>query len=490
MSTGGLYQLLANDGAQDQLLMATELLNKRLRDIEKLRSKHPAIRDPTPTLIDIERTHILFMHAQFKPFVAVGYEYTKIGVQQGIVSLGSNITFSIPQYGDFFNDMVLHVQLTGLTTTVGNQVRYCDYIGHRLLQNVQFEVNGNFLDQYDPDMMNMHYNFLVKEDIRRAWLMNMGQEVSHPAYLTQNPGVDEYRIVHQIVDGPQTLKRSHPLVDLWIPLLFWFNRDPRLSIPSVSIPYGQRFIKMNLATADQLCAGFPAANFTAPTVSLVELYINNIFVNPEIHDIFIKRVGFSLIRVHRKEAIVVNEATGALKLDQLKYPTETLFIGLRPNVNLASMEDWHRYHSVITTGINFPVSVPNPVPPPDHALAFNDAVYKIGVPTIDNILIQTRGIELYHKTPAQFFNQYLPWNFAGGHMRAPEDIGLLMVTFNIYPGGYQPSGHLNLSRSREFFLNYESSVVGPLIPATMVVVALAINFLLVSDGSAVLRYNT
>ena len=67
MSAAGIYQLLTNDGKQDQMLMATELLNKRLREIKRLRCKHPAIHDPTPTLIDIERTHILYMNAHFKP---------------------------------------------------------------------------------------------------------------------------------------------------------------------------------------------------------------------------------------------------------------------------------------------------------------------------------------------------------------------------------------------------------------------------------------
>lgn len=44
----------------------------------------------------------------------------------------------------------------------------------------------------------------------------------------------------QIVNGPQTPKASQPALDMWIPLLFWFNKDCRVSIASVSIPYGQR----------------------------------------------------------------------------------------------------------------------------------------------------------------------------------------------------------------------------------------------------------
>ena len=59
MATGGIFQLLINDGNQDKLLMATDLLNSRLKEIERLRCKNPAIKDTTPTLVDIERTHVL-----------------------------------------------------------------------------------------------------------------------------------------------------------------------------------------------------------------------------------------------------------------------------------------------------------------------------------------------------------------------------------------------------------------------------------------------
>ena len=78
-----------------------------------------------------------------------------------------------------------------------------------------------------------------------------------------------------------------------------------------------------------------------------------------------------------------------------------------------------------------------------------------------------------------------------------EDKGAMIVTFCLYPGTYQPSGHINISRAREFYLHisfHNTAANGPIIapgnPAAVVVVASAINFLLISDGSAVLRYST
>ncbi len=496
MSTGGLFTLMVNEGKQDKLLMATELLNRRLKEIRRSRCKDPRILDSTPTLADIERTHLLFLNAHFKPFVAVAFEYAKIGVQEGIANFGNEVTFSIPQYGDFIHDMVLNVRLSGLGAGVtSTQARYCEFLGHRLLKKSRFEVNGKNLDEYTSEVYNFHYQFLP-DNKKIAWKRCVGQETPHTAYLTQNPLVDEYREVKQIVNGPQTPKVTHvpgpniPDIEMFIPLLFWFNMDPRLSIPSVAIPYGQRFIKIQLAEAVDICGGIPTADFTAPIITSMELYINNIFVNPEIHDIFIKRIGFSLIRVHREETQLLNTSENEILLDKLKYPIETIYMGVRPTINEGSMENWHRYHLSLDTNIPYPVAIPNPgVPPPLNVLAFAPATYKEAVPVLDSLSIKTIGIELWRPTPAKFFNTYTPYTYGGYNVSSPEDIGAYMVPFNLYPGSYQPSGHINLSVTREFYISYTSSVLNSIVTGNLYVVAIAINFLIIQDGNAVLRYN-
>jgi hypothetical protein len=69
-------------------------------------------------------------------------------------------------------------------------------------------------------------------------------------------------------------------------------KDPRLSVPSVAIPYGQRFINIELARQDELIGIVGrGANAAAPyteaavtsggslgtaTLKTIELYINNI----------------------------------------------------------------------------------------------------------------------------------------------------------------------------------------------------------------------
>lgn len=491
MSTGGIYQLISNTGRQDQLLMATELLNKRLKEISRLRCKNPSIKDKTPTLVDIERTHILFMNAHFKPFVAIGYEYQKIEVQEGSIRFNSQGTFSIPQFGDFFHDMVMHIRLRNLRAgPVSTQARYCDFVGHRIMKRVEFEVNGNVLDFYDSDLYNFHYNFFITPTKQLSWYQCVGQEIPKRSYLTQQPLVDEYRIMSYITDGAQTPKAVHDDLDLWIPLLFWFNKDSRLMIPSVSIPYGQRFIRVTLAAADEICQGLPTLDFTAPVIQNSALWINNIFVNPEIHDLFIKRIGFQMIRVHRFQSTGLSTSSDAVRLDQLKWPVETLYLGVKPDVNIGTMQDWYKFHIVTNAAAPVPIVQANPSAPPANILAIGQIQWKTESRVIESFSLETHGIQLYKNTPVNFFNYYVPYNYGGQGIGSPSDIGVYMVTFNLYPGTYQPSGHINLSNSREFFFIYISNALSPTFTGRLIIYAIALNFLLISEGSAVLRYNT
>lgn len=676
MSAGGVFKLIANDGKADRMIMATKLLNQRIKDVMCAR-KRAGKADITPTLVDLERTHILFVNAHFKPFAAIGYEYNKVRPQSGNPSLGNSITFSIPQFGDFFHDMVgrqvlgafhsnqqtVPVQgvpgfpqdnfdwdnVTDMTgggsadpdavaavrydlvdafgnvvnrqtgNTFRNLVRYCEYPGERLYQSVKFDVNGNPLDEYNDITINMIRKFTIGADKITGYKRLVGQEVCRESYsgpklaytrdshndgaqplttrttynkaegdnvpsipqhsvnpvsatdagflaqafpdnawdvtlsgkinhdasgFTSDAGkafgyMDVMRECLQCVDGPQTPKYEQPQLEIWNKLRFWFNDDARLSIASVSIPFGQRFITIDLARQDLLAFEFPGlyvrqtvdsgpglipqvtqnvrtvsyrpwvspGTLSEIAVSRVELYVNNIFVNPEVHDIFIKRIGFSLIRVYRQHRVRSNSSEHDERLlSQLKWPIEYMFVGLRPTWNISSANsqqwrDWHRMSKVndivndkydlaevaidgagiFTPGVTGHSSRIGQIVP--------DTCFK-ELKTVDTISLTAHGIPIHDNFPSTFFNAYNPFHYGGPAIVTPSDEGAMMVNFALYPKSYQPSGHLNVSRAREFFLNWNTRYVGASTPADLLAVAIAINFLLITDGSAVLRYST
>ena len=73
MATGGIFTIITNDGKQDRMLMATALLNDRLTSIHAakvaaFKHRRPDDVQNLPSLLDIEKTHILFTNAHFKPY--------------------------------------------------------------------------------------------------------------------------------------------------------------------------------------------------------------------------------------------------------------------------------------------------------------------------------------------------------------------------------------------------------------------------------------
>jgi len=627
MATGGIFALVTNDGRQDRMLMATALLNKRLDLITKARMRDSLTSDPTPSLADVEKTHIIFTNAHFKPFAAIGYEYNKVRTSAGSPELGQGIQFSLPQFGDFFHDMVMHVKLRQptLVSTATNPsdapaMRWCAYPGERLMAKVQFEVNGNPLDEYHRESYNFYREFQVGPHKIRGWNRCVGQEDVHKGFVDQAnwagsgvaPSADDHRFLSSVVNGAQTPSGQKDVttagdLEMFIPLLFWCNKDARLSVPSVAIPYGQRFINVQLAEQSELVNIVPRGSGTyanpngyiddsSNLIRTIELYVNNIFVNPEVHDIFIKRIGFNLIRVHRQQNLSTSSANDEVLLQQLKWPTECLFVGMKvkdycsSNVALCAehLDKWHTFSQVTNTsfaetgwtqsqervvelevddapalqaeaanaavlatlvrgatdttdfttqlqagdvltvvldaGATTPGTFTAAVSDVaaglitlalteldvatllggdnaggagvdiSESLAFTRATSRTSTvavcsATLDTLTIKAHGIPIYNDFPSGFYNAYLPFHFGGPNINTPQDCGAMMVTFCLYPGTYQPSGHINISRAREFYLEYSSSVIGD-VDGLLVVVASAINFLLISDGSAVLRYST
>ncbi len=209
--------------------------------------------------------------------------------------------------------MVLYVKLKQPTLTADASdnsdkplMRWCSYPGERLVESVEFEVNGNPLDKYYDHNVNFHREFSVAPNKKAGWDRCVGQEEAEEGFWDQpnwaDSGVAPSSVVHRLAarafSGDQTptgQKDVNVYKEMLVPLNFWCNRDVRLSVPSVAIPYGQRFIKVNLAAGEKLVGLVPRGDSTwaSPGGSLnydnmlksIELYINNIFVNPEVHNI-------------------------------------------------------------------------------------------------------------------------------------------------------------------------------------------------------------
>ena len=551
MSTGSTFQLIVNEGSkQDHYLTFSDKLVERMLayrrinlintlinivrksnktggvqlNVDQLRTtwgaldsdsiiRHaiglginsPSLQDVAvqPTLAQISQTHVLHMYSHFKPFVSLGFEYERVnasGNMRFASTPGDNdakLKFVMSNKGTFMNDCVLHLQLTGISGTRNNplvavdMVKYADMLGHRIAKEWSYTVNNNPLDKYDSDDANVYYAYSVPHEKRNGYLRCIGQEIPHVGYLTPEPRTDQFRQTMLVSDGNQTLTLTKPVIDLWIPALFWF-RDPKQSIPGVAVPYGQSDITVTLASVSEFVACVEAVSqtasqqFTAPTISIAEMYVKHINVNPEISDVVMKRVGFSLIRVHRRQDQNISLNSGEILLSEMKWPLEKLFVAFRPVVNSVDVDYWHYNSSIALSTITTPVWTTIPAP----AIATNNIVYPVETQTVNQLSLRAHGNVMYPLIDSEFYNHYMPYANGGSNWGTPRDPGWYLFLFCLNPDEYQPSGHLNTSKARELYLAYESSFIGTANVVRVLIRGEAINFLLTADGSSLIHYNT
>lgn len=397
----------------------------------------------------------------------------------------------------------------------------------------------------DPDTLNTPAGIFVNtQNHGKALFDATGTSFSAVAASTR----DYSRKQLQFLNGPQTPKAIQPPLELWHQAMFSFSKNVTQSFPALCVPIGERSINVKLAEAKNMVfefpnlylqtirettvgAGDPASartitytpifqkNSAPPTMNIrsMELYVNNLYVSTDVHEIFVRHISFTLIRVFREQMTQIKESTSETQLLGLKYPIETIYAGLRPLRNVAGVtvgsnglvtggnqnvgRDWHRMCQVLDAtvlGDEAKAEIPDPA-----ALVYAAApwasssvapiipeTYPFEVPTISTLSLTVHGMEVFQNFPDSFYNSYITNYYGIDTIVSPRDPGKLMITLALLPGGYQPSGHLNFSRVRENFLKIVSTYASPTSPALLIIIGIALNFMLLTDGTALLRYQT
>lgn len=521
MSRGGPFTHITNQGIQDKILMAMDQLKQRIyeigqRNLEIMmtdkrnegKSKEELLqqqKDWMPTLAAIEQTHIVYINSSFKPFVSIAHEYSRTE-PQGKPELSTSTTkfhFTLPIIGEFINDAVLHIKLNNFAAVSAlDKVRYAEWLGHKIIKTVRFRIQNHVFDEYGTDEYTAYYQYKVPQHKEIGYKRCVGQEIPNQAFLTAEPTTDEFREYRWFGDGPQTFKQTHSDVELWIPMLFWF-KDIQTSIPNFLLPKNETDIEIELESYSNLVAysdNGGGGSFTPPNIADCAMYLNHLYVPPSISKIFVAKYSFQLIRVHRMQQRSnppeLTQSEGSYRLHDIKWPVECLYVGFRPKSNLSHTHKWHRNTQITETGIYVPVSDSQATPPPPPGLKFNQAVYYTEVDCVSKLRLTAHDHDLYPSISPTFYNAYIPLQH-GDFLKTPSAKGWYMFNFNVKPGQYQPSGHFNVSRSRELYLHWTSAldtnsnyIIRSANPVELLVMADCINFLMFMNGTAALKYST
>ena len=176
----------------------------------------------------------------------------------GMVDFGQRVTCVISRNGDLAYRTYFQVTLPqiaptqngvdgtpGITFTNG-YARWIDYPGERLIKSIEMEIGGQRIDKQYGDWMHIWNQLTLTKEQEAGYYKMIGHTTSL-TYLTDPdfepndvPCTTNPNISGQVGAPRQSL----PATTLYIPLQFWFCRNPGLALPLIALQYHE--VKINL----------------------------------------------------------------------------------------------------------------------------------------------------------------------------------------------------------------------------------------------------
>ena len=168
----------------------------------------------------------------------------------GQADFGRRVTCTISRNGDLAYRTYLQVTLPEINQGMaasGSAVyaRWLDYIGEQLIAQVEVEIGGQRIDRQYGDWMHIWNQMTLSSEQQRGYFKMIGN-TTQLTYIT-DPNFADISGPCAAAGGPNQVcapRKALPETTLYIPLLFWFCRNPGLALPLIALQYHE--VKINL----------------------------------------------------------------------------------------------------------------------------------------------------------------------------------------------------------------------------------------------------
>jgi len=224
----------------------------------------------------------------------------------GQADFGRRVQCTISRNGDLAYRTYLQVVLPQINACPGDPnlqgsardaewARWIDYPGINMIDYVEVEIGGQRIDRQYGDWMHLWNQLTMTAEQERGYKKMVGQTteltyLTDPSFSTVNTPCDTGAPCNVC-----TPRCSLPETTLYVPLQFWFCRNPGLALPLIALQYHEVKINLELNGLDCLLwavdsltgvGGYGASNKTtqgAYTKSLVaaSLYVDYVFLDTD-----------------------------------------------------------------------------------------------------------------------------------------------------------------------------------------------------------------
>jgi len=197
----------------------------------------------------------------------------------GQADFGRRVTCTISRNGDLAYRTYLQVTLPEINQSMaaageGVYARWMDFIGEQLVAQVEVEIGGQRIDRQYGDWMHIWNQVTLTSEQQRGYYKMIGN-TTQLTYIT-DPTFADINGPCAAAGGPAQVcapRRALPETTLYIPLLFWFCRNPGLALPLIALQYHEVKINLDLRPIGEcLWAVKSLTDTTGATVSSVQPY--------------------------------------------------------------------------------------------------------------------------------------------------------------------------------------------------------------------------
>jgi len=179
----------------------------------------------------------------------------------GQADFGRRVQCTISRNGDLAYRTYLQVTLPEIgqdmccapAQCAKTYARWLDYPGEQLISMVEVEIGGQRIDRQYGDWMHIWNQLTMTSELQRAYHRMIG----HTMELTYliDPSFADVDSACAGTDVPCNTcapRNALPETTLYIPLQFWFCRNPGLALPLIALQYHEVRINLELRPSDEV----------------------------------------------------------------------------------------------------------------------------------------------------------------------------------------------------------------------------------------------
>ena len=167
---------------------------------------------------------------------------------QGQADFGRRVSAVMSRNGDLAYRVYLQLTLPEINQDVSDDnvyARWLDYIGEQLISQVEVEIGGQRIDRQYGDWMHIWNQLTMSSEQQKGYWKMIGH-TTQLTYIT-DPAFADIAGPCATTGGPAQVcapRRALPETTLYVPLQFWFCKNPGLALPLIALQYHE--VKINL----------------------------------------------------------------------------------------------------------------------------------------------------------------------------------------------------------------------------------------------------